>query len=105
VVTLIVGLCFLDSEGLSVYAMSPLQVRSHQPALHPARGGLLSLRVLGWLTADFVDNMVTSSPPALGLACEPAEAGMMQRRPQGRESVLLNKVRRSSKLDDLPAQV
>jgi hypothetical protein len=36
--------------------------------------------------------MVTSSPPALGLACEAAEAGTMLRPPQGRSAVLLNKV-------------
>jgi len=63
VVVLVCGLGFKDSDGYSVYPMSPLQIL--------------------WV------NMVTSSPPALGLAMENAEPTIMDKKPIGRGHVLI----------------
>jgi len=59
VVVLICGLGFFDSQGYSVYPMSPLQIL--------------------WV------NMVTSSPPALGLAMENAEPTVMDKKPMEKD--------------------
>lgn len=64
-VALLIGLAFKDRDGLSTYPMTPLQIL--------------------WV------NMVTSSPPALGLACEAAEDDIMQRPPIGRANMVLSK--------------
>lgn len=56
VISLIIGLAIKDAVGRSVYLMSPLQIL--------------------WL------NMVTSSPPALGLGVEPLSKKEMKRPPQ-----------------------
>jgi magnesium-transporting ATPase (P-type) len=66
VVVLICGLGFFDSQGYSVYPMSPLQIL--------------------WV------NMVTSSPPALGLAMENAEPTVMDKKPIGKGHVLIRKL-------------
>ncbi|SJL01009.1 related to sodium P-type ATPase [Armillaria ostoyae] len=55
VVLLIVGLCFIDEDGRSVFPLSPLAVL--------------------WV------NMLTSSPPAFGLGLEAAYPDLMQRPP------------------------
>ncbi|PPQ72985.1 hypothetical protein CVT24_000298 [Panaeolus cyanescens] len=55
VLVLIVGLCFVDGEGTSVFPLSPIAVL--------------------WV------NMVTSSPPAFGLGLEKASAEMMKKPP------------------------
>eukprot|EP01122_Echinamoeba_exundans_P003046 TRINITY_DN1313_c0_g1_i2.p1 TRINITY_DN1313_c0_g1~~TRINITY_DN1313_c0_g1_i2.p1 ORF type:complete len:853 (+),score=229.15 TRINITY_DN1313_c0_g1_i2:769-3327(+) len=56
VIALIIGLAFKDGNNRSVYLMSPLQIL--------------------WL------NMVTSSPPALGLGIEPLSKKEMKKPPQ-----------------------
>ncbi|KAI8051574.1 potassium/sodium efflux P-type ATPase [Syncephalis plumigaleata] len=56
VIALVIGLVFSDSEGVSVYPMSPLQI--------------LFL------------NMITSSPPAMALGVEPATRDIMLRPPR-----------------------
>jgi magnesium-transporting ATPase (P-type) len=66
VVVLIIGLGFLDKDGYSVYPLSPLQIL--------------------WV------NMVTSSPPALGLAMEDAEPTVMEKKPIGKGHVLIRKL-------------
>ncbi|KAK0191732.1 hypothetical protein F5146DRAFT_1112096 [Armillaria mellea] len=55
VVLLIVGLCFIDEDGRSVFPLSPIAVL--------------------WV------NMLTSSPPAFGLGLEAAYPNLMQRPP------------------------
>lgn len=55
VVLLVLGLCFRDSHGYSVFPLSPLQIL--------------------WI------NMLTSGPPAFGLGLEKAAYNIMQRRP------------------------
>ena len=64
VIILILGLGFQDADGLSVYPLSTIQIL--------------------WI------NMVTSTPPALGLACEEAEPDIMQRPPVEKGKLLLN---------------
>ncbi|CAB4494542.1 unnamed protein product [Rhizophagus irregularis] len=58
IVTLIIGLSFIDSDGISVNPMSPLQI--------------LFL------------NMVTSSPPAMGLGVERASGDIMRYPPRSK---------------------
>ncbi|CAB5394826.1 unnamed protein product [Rhizophagus irregularis] len=58
IVTLIIGLSFIDSDGISVNPMSPLQI--------------LFL------------NMITSSPPAMGLGVERASSDIMRYPPRSK---------------------
>ncbi|CAE6417894.1 unnamed protein product [Rhizoctonia solani] len=55
VLLLVIGLCFIDNQGASVFPLSPLAVL--------------------WI------NMVTSSPPAFGLGLEKPAANIMKRPP------------------------
>ncbi len=55
VVLLIIGLCFVDSSGISIFPLSPIAVL--------------------WV------NMLTSAPPAFGLGLEPAPADLMTKPP------------------------
>lgn len=56
VIALVIGLAIKDVNGRSVYLMSPLQILWH--------------------------NMITSSPPALGLGIDPVSKKDMKKRPQ-----------------------
>ncbi|GAB5037413.1 potassium sodium efflux p-type fungal-type, partial [Nannochloropsis oceanica] len=66
VIILLIGLAFRDSDDLSVYPLSTLQIL--------------------WI------NMVTSTPPALGLACEKAEPDVMRKPPAEKGKLLVNRV-------------
>lgn len=55
VILLVIGLCFIDGQGASVFPLSPLAIL--------------------WI------NMVTSSPPAFGLGLEKPAVNIMKRAP------------------------